>query len=189
MSKLKAQLKKTLVVRLQDFPRIAVNALKTLAYKSELHDKHDDKIIYVDHCSVTYGTETWSCIYQAVLTWLELAQGIELTIEVQEKNYGDAHIEDCIDRVKNIWTEICKIVERSKTIKPKDVPYKAKFAELADLEKAGYVLEDNQNNSNNFVLGLFDRNKLRLPERMTHRHVLVCGPTGSGKSMSVFTPN
>ncbi len=48
---------------------------------------------------------------------------------------------------------------------------------------------DNKTLANSFLLGRFEERSLRLPERMTQRHVLVCGPTGSGKTMFVFMPN
>ncbi len=141
MSKFAAQLKKMVDVAAEEFPRIAVNALKTLAYRNDMHDKHDNKIIYLDPAVETYGAETWNVLYQAVLSWKEVAKGIELTIEVREKNYEDDHIDKCVDRVRDIWKEICKIVERSKTLIPKDVPYKARFANLSDLQTGGYILE------------------------------------------------
>ena len=130
-----AQLKKKLEVVPAEFPRIAANALKTLAYRNDMHDKHDNKIIYFDPTVITYGAETWNVLFQAVISWIEIEGGIELTIEVREKNYEDDHIDKCIDRVRAIWKEICKIVERSKTLKPKDMPYKAKFADKTDLQK------------------------------------------------------
>ena len=87
-----------------------------------------------------------------------------------------------------------KIVDRSKTLAPKESPYRAKFASLSDLQNEGYIFEGNEQLNNealasSFVLGRFADNILRLPERLTQRHVLVCGPTGSGKTMFVFVPN
>jgi len=195
MSKLAAQLKKGLEIAPEEISRIAANALITLAYQqNRMYDKHDNKIIYFDPTVETWGAETWNVVYQAILSWIEIKNGIELTIEVREKNYDDDHIDKCVDRVRNIWKEICKIVERSKTLTPQDVPYKAKFARLADLQKEGYILEgseklDSKTLANSFLLGRFEDSELRLPERMTQRHVLVCGPTGSGKTMFVFVPN
>ncbi len=191
MPRLSAKLKEKLEVDPEDFPRIAVNALKTLSYRPDLFDKHDNKIIYIDPHTETYGTDSWKCLYQAILTWEELPDGVELTIKVSEKNYGDDYIDECTERVERIWKEINSIIKRSKKLKPKESPWKARFAKLDDLDSAG-LINDNpsaEQLSQSFLLGLYDGHKLRLPERLTHRHVLVCGPTGSGKSASIFIPN
>ena len=195
MSKLSAQLNKRLDIAPEEISRIAVNALTTLAYQqSKMYDKHDNKIIYFDPTTETWGAETWNVVYQAVLSWIEIESGIDLTIEVREKNYDEDHIDKCVDRVRAIWHEICKLVDRSKILVPKDSPYKARFASPSDLQADGYIFESNEQFDNralasSFVLGRFADSKLRLPERLTQRHILVCGPTGSGKTMFVFVPN
>lgn len=196
MRTLEARLKKHCSISAEEFPRIAVNALKTLSYRHDMHDKHDNKIIYIDPAEETYAADSWSCLYQAILTWDEREDGIELTIRVREKNYGSDHLDKCCERARAIWSEICHTIERSKQIRPKIALYKAKFAKADELESQGYILQDGAEQcaspselANSFVMGLLEGKTLRLPNRLTQRHVLVCGPTGSGKSLSIFVPN
>lgn len=196
MSPLAAQLEEVFEVDPEDFPRIAVNALQTLAYRPSLYDRHDNKLIFVDPHDETYGSESWHCLYQATLTWDESADGVLLRVRVKEKNYGDGHIDECAKRAESILRQIRKTILRAADLGPKDPPWKAKFARKADLVKGGYILDSNgpenatdQNQSTAFLLGGFQGQKVRASDRLAHRHVLVCGPTGSGKSTAIFIPN
>src|SRR5580658_2227670 len=106
---LSAKINEILLVDPEDFPRIAVNALKTLGYRSDGYDKHDNKLIFIDHHEEVYFSESWSCLYQVIMTWTELSSyGVDLTITVKEKNYGDDHIDICIQRVEKLYSEIQK---------------------------------------------------------------------------------
>ena len=193
MKKTIAELNEIIEVAPADFARLTVNALKTLGYKPDMHDRYDNKLIYYDAYDETYGAESWRCMYQALLFWTELENAIELTIQVREKNYGDDHLDICVQRVDEIWNEIKKTIDRAKTLKPKDQPYKAKFARIQDLNTTDFmVVSDGSPHSDistKFILGKLDKQTIALTDRMVHRHVLVCGPTGSGKSMSIFIPN
>ena len=193
MNKTIAELNEIVEASPEDFARLAVNALKTIGYKPDMHDKHDNKLIYYDACDETYGSESWRCTYQAILFWTELENAVELTIQVREKNYGEDHLDICIDRVDEISKHIKKTLERAKAIQPKVQPYKAKFAKIEDLNTQDFIIFDDtvlpENISTKFILGKFDKQILALNDRIVHRHVLVCGPTGSGKSMSIFIPN
>ncbi len=193
MQKIIAELNEMIEVSPQDFARLAVNALKTIGYKPDMHDRHDNKLIYYDACDETYGAESWHCVYQAMLFWTELENAVELTIQVREKNYGEDHLDICIERVSEISNEIKRTLQRAKALKPKDQAYKARFAQLKDLNTSDYAIFDDKNLPENistkFILGKFSKHIVALTDRIAHRHVLVCGPTGSGKSMSVFIPN
>ncbi len=193
MKKTIAELNEIIEASPEEFARLAVNALKTIGYKPDMHDKHDNKLIYYDAFDETYGAESWHCVYQVILLWTELEKAIDLTIQVREKNYGEDHLDICIDRVDEISRAIKKTLERAKSLRPKAQPYKAKFAQIEDLNTNDYVVFDDralpENISTKFILGKQKNQLLALTDRIAHRHVLVCGPTGSGKSMSVFIPN
>ena len=99
----------------------------------------------------------------------------------------------CVQRVDEIWNQIKKTIDRAKTLKPKDQPYKANFAQIQDLNTTDFIVYSDKSLpkdiSTKFILGKLDGQIIALTDRIVHRHVLVCGTTGSGKSMSIFIPN
>lgn len=187
-----AQAKEQLVLSPEDFPRVAVNAMVSLQYKSEIYDEADCRLVFYDDAVESYGMDTWRCRYQAILSWKEIDGQLELVVKVKEKNYGDTHIHSCVERVELIIEEILRAASRAKDKKEIEVPWRAKFAETKDLEEAGFALEPGCSENelaSGLLLGKFEDKKLWLKKDMKVRHVLVCGPTGCGKSTSIFIPN
>lgn len=192
---LSAKATETVVLPPGEFPRVAVNALFSLCYHNDLFDETDRRIIFYDQQTESYGTDTWRCHYHVVVTWIEKSCGeVEYTVSVKEKNYGDSHIDMCVERAGLIIEEIVKAAKRAREAEVVDPPWKAKFASVEELQEEGFVLEGGDSNerapaSGGLLLGKYEGRKLWLPKRLAVRHTLVCGPTGSGKSTAIFIPN
>lgn len=62
-----------------------------------------------------------------------------------------------------------------------------RFATTKDMEEAGYKQESVEGNS--FLICPYEGGKLVLPPEESYRHAIVCGPTGCGKTSSIFIPN
>jgi len=189
-----ARVVEVIEVKKEDFPRIAVNALVSLQYRSEIYDEVDCRLIFYDDAVESYGMDTWRCRYQAVLTWREIEEGIELELKVREKNYGDTHVEECVERAQKIFLELLSGAERAKEKPQPQVPWQAKFAKIEELVDCGFVARgddssDREERRNGLLVGRLSGKKLWLKVESKVRHVLVCGPTGCGKSTSVFIPN
>ncbi|MBS2010566.1 MAG: hypothetical protein JST01_26190 [Cyanobacteria bacterium SZAS TMP-1] len=110
---------------LGDFPRVAVNALFSLSYQNELFDETDRRIIFYDPQVESYGSETWRCHYQVLLTWKCVGVAsdlIEFSVSVREKNYGDAHIDMCVERAGKVVEEIVAAAARAKDASVIDPP-------------------------------------------------------------------
>jgi len=189
-----ARVVEVIEVRKEDFPRIAVNALVSLQYRSEIYDEVDCRLIFYDDAVESYGMDTWRCRYQAVLTWREVEGGVELELKVREKNYGDTHVDECVERAQKIFLELRSGAQRAKEKPQPQVPWQAKFAEIEELVESGFAVEsddiyDRAEHRNGLLVGKLKGRKLWLKAENKVRHVLVCGPTGCGKSSSVFIPN
>jgi len=178
-----------------DFPRVVVNALFSLAYRNDLFDEADKRLIFYDPQVESYGSETWRCHYQVVITWKDLpGEVVEFTVSVKEKNYGDSHIDICVERAEKIVEGIIAAAARAKVAEVKAPPWTARFAEESDLIAEGFILQEGDHRSQpptqgGLLLGRYKDKKLWLPKRLSVRHTLVCGPTGSGKSTAIFIPN
>lgn len=69
-----------------------------------------------------------------------------------------------------------------------------RWAEYADLDQRGLVQKIDEVKGNRLILGpcadvAEDDFVVTIPEEETCRHSIVCGPTGCGKTSSVFIPN
>lgn len=192
MAGLVAVVSERIGVDVTDLPRIIANALVTLGYRSESYDRQDNKIIYFDQHEETYGTDSWRCLYRVIVSWTEVTDGADITIKVKEKNYGNDYIEECGERAEQILAEFLRVLRRTKNAPMAKSRWTAAFASANELTHAQYFAAENEecrSLSRKFLLGAHSGTKVWLPERLSHRHVLVCGPTGSGKSTAIFIPN
>jgi type IV secretion system protein VirD4 len=192
---LSARATERVVLAIEEFPRVAVNALFSLSYQNELFDEVDRKIIFYDPQTESFGSESWRCHYQVTLTWKDVGGGeLEFSLTVREKNYGDSHIDMCVERAGRIVEEIVGAAARARASQVKDPPWTARFAGEKELLEEGFILQEagpkaTMPASGGLLLGKFCDRKLWLPKRLSVRHTLVCGPTGSGKSTAIFIPN
>ena len=176
----------------EEFPQVAVNAMVSLQYRSELFDEAFGRLVFGDDTVESYGSESWRCKYQATLSWKDLDDRVELEVKVKEKNYGDTHIDSCVERAQRIIEEIVRTAQSARDKKELEVPWRAKFASEAELLDSGFVVEPGASAkelSQSLLVGKFEEKKLWLTKSMKDRHVLVCGPTGCGKSTAIFIPN
>jgi type IV secretory pathway TraG/TraD family ATPase VirD4 len=115
----------------------------------------------------------------------------KLTVSVTERE-GHITVNDCkkecftlikgiSDRAVNFSTALTRIQQRT-------TYGDARWATNNDLAEANYIV--NSIDSSQLLLGPYEGNKfLALPPDETERHALVCGPTGCGKTSTMFVPN
>ena len=133
----------------------------------------------------------WNYEYHAMASWEPVDTGCKLDLEISE--------------AKNSWTvpnctTICNelmqgVVERAAKLekldqsKPKPNRYgSAKWATHEDIVRVGYW--DGHEDSRRLIISPGeDDNYVTLTAEDTVKHALVCGPTGSGKTSSIFIPN
>ncbi len=133
--------------------------------------------------------------FQLTARWqVQSTQSTRITVEVLDRE-GEATERDCQKMAHGV---LKGVNDRKGTLraslanaKPRTTYGNARWAELEELEKAGYVLDwDDWKGGNQLVLGPWkDGKRLVIPESDTVRHSMVCGPTGCGKSSSLFKPN
>ena len=129
--------------------------------------------------------------FQATVRWQPQGERVRVSVEVLDREQ-QALERDCRKMAHAILQGVS---ERGATIKsslarakPRTNHGSARWATNEDLEKAGYVTD--WEGGNKLLLGPGPGGKnLALPEDLTAMHSVVCGPTGCGKSSSIFIPN
>lgn len=137
----------------------------------------------------------WTYLFHATIQWIP-SEGYEdiistISIKIKEKNHKWTK-EKCASKVEEIATEIVEIAKRYEQLKPfEKQPTKfgsARWGTAEDIEKAGY--RGGAGESDRLVLSPGeDEEYVTLTAEDTVKHCIVCGPTGSGKTSSIFIPN
>lgn len=133
--------------------------------------------------------------FQTTVRWqIQSEKSTRITVEVLDRE-GEATEKDCQKMAHGVLKGVNERKDKLKAslanAKPRTTYGKARWADLEELEKAGYVLNWNDwKGGNQLVLGPWKEGKrLVIPSEDTFRHTMVCGPTGCGKSSSIFKPN
>lgn len=129
--------------------------------------------------------------YKVRCSWLKSAEQTEIFVEVVEQE-GNANPRDCQKIAYDIISGVANRAGPTAAklaVQPRNTLHGGdRFADLGDLEEAEYVSSECSGN-NLLIAPLDDTKKLVIPEDEACRHALVCGPTGCGKTSSVFIPN
>jgi type IV secretion system protein VirD4 len=130
----------------------------------------------------------WRSEFKAFIKWSKTSTGVEVKVEVTEKDGQWQH--DCRKRQRAILDGIAsdaselELIEKER--QPSDLHGSARWATKADLEKANYIGDG----SKRFLLGYDESERyISVPEAETVMHAVVCGPTGCGKTSSIYVPN
>ncbi len=127
----------------------------------------------------------------AKLSWSANGEGTLLKLEVKEErnNWSITHCKTKCDEIMQSVVESAEVMQLANQNQPKPTRYgSAKWATHEDIVEAGYWagIED----SRRLVISPGeDDNYVTLTPEDSAMHALVCGPTGSGKTTSIFIPN
>lgn len=133
----------------------------------------------------------WTFDYRLSVVWFEQGGKWRVVVEVQDREAQSVE-RDCQKLCFEVLKGISERLERVKATlakaKPKTSYGTARWASKGDIEAAGYVSEADIGNG--FLLGPWEGDKkLVVPQDQAIRHTVICGPTGCGKSSSLFIPN
>lgn len=137
----------------------------------------------------------WSYKFEAHFRWWQdrSTDASELTLEisVRERHSSIAGQSEISAHAVELLTAVAAELELAEKAKPVSLDPKvypqAKFATANELTGAGYL--DAVDVQLSFLLGSMEDRLLTLPPQAIERHVLVEGPTGSGKTGGIFIPN
>ena len=136
---------------------------------------------------------TWCYEFDCTVRWRKASFGVEITVSITERQM-QATSGECQERCSLIFEAIeqdadqCKEVDE--TTQRSTAYGSASWCTTEELLKQGYL--DGKGNHRRFILGPrsdADKGFLSVPPEETAMHATVCGPTGCGKSSTVYIPN
>ena len=135
------------------------------------------------------GQDVWKFEFSILIKWRNLDNGVNVLIRVSESQmqWTQFHCQEyCEEILAGIKSDAAELEETEKENEPSTVYGSARWATEADLEKAQYI----GNGERRFVLGPNGQDgQISIPEAETAMHAIVCGPTGCGKTSTVYIPN
>jgi type IV secretory pathway TraG/TraD family ATPase VirD4 len=133
----------------------------------------------------------WNYEFSALITWQPNQSGAIVRIEVSEKLNAWA-TDDCRKKCSEVLAAIEEnartLIHVSNTEEASTIHGSARWATDQDILQAGY--DSPPGDSTRLILGpMGPQSCLLISPSDSIKHALVCGPTGSGKTSSIFVPN
>lgn len=129
---------------------------------------------------------------------IELEQ-VEIEVRVRKVDPNSDRItvnKKCLERCNKIATTIFTAsgsLLAELRVRPRNTAHgSASWATAACLESENYISTvplSPEERSVRYLLGYLRDKEVSVPERVTHAHVLICGPSGTGKTTTQIIPN
>lgn len=131
-------------------------------------------------------SHTFQYFYDVFIFWLPKNGETSVTVEITERR-STWQKQACQEKLAELFAEIEKASERFNQAKEHNevstIFGDARFATAHEIELRA------PQDAKKLYLGTVELKEVAVKEELSHRHTLVCGPTGSGKTWSVFIPN
>jgi len=172
------------------FIEVATSSLIALRYTVlEVNNKFN-QIVATAKDTQQYGHDVWHFEYRVHVSWALANDGLNIAVSVAEPSYPhQAH--ECQERVNALLARMTQLAVITANDAPAGTTYgSATWATSEELAQGDYIIASARDFvGNRFLLGRYNGEELSIPENLTHRHVLICGPTGCGKTTGLFIPN
>ena len=134
----------------------------------------------------------WSFDYRIAVSWVKGENGtFKLSVDVHDREIHSMERDCkqlCFDVIKGVASRAETVKESLANAKPRTAYGTARWSAEKDVEAAGYLADEVSGNG--LLLGPWEGGRvLAIPEDQAVRHAVICGPTGCGKSSSIFIPN
>ncbi len=187
MSASKAQLEGTLQCAITEAPEIISTALNGLGYGNLNINTQFRQATGRAREIQQYGADRWDFEFRVIVHWQPITRlpgKTMINLEIEEQQYSHQQ-DNCLKRCNQIWDELKR---NSRLIREslEESNASSRWATIDELKGARYL---DDITSNRFIVGKIGDQIISIPENLTHEHVLVCGPTGAGKTRTVFVPN
>lgn len=194
-----------LVVNLPvDAATVVINtALRHSNWRGITGDVHTGSIsATLDESKSWFQDKPWQLSFQVLFRWAAAPGDKSKTlVRMRLTEHNHANLLNLVEEKQKQLLEALReeeqeAIARGPVQPDPEIHSVASFVSDAELRAAGYLASPDPNR---FVIAASDlanidlnrpaSNFILLPKDKTERHVLVCGPTGSGKSSAIFIPN
>lgn len=176
-------------ISIDQAPELVAATVNSLGWKIRHVDPLLKRLTAMENKTDVIGRDSWRFEFDLAVSWKKIAEeSIDIAVSVSERQMQWT-LPHCEERCKAI---VDGIKLDAKTItscdRTSDTYGSAKWDSVDDLDKAGYVAT--KNDHTRLILGpARDGFVISVPPEETAMHATVCGPTGSGKSSTVYIPN
>jgi len=170
-------------------PELAAATVNSLGWKIKHVDSLLKRLSAMENKTDVIGRDSWRFEFDLALSWKKIdTESVDIAVSVSERQMQWT-LPHCEERCRAI-VEGIKSDAKSLTLSEQvsDTYGSAKWDSIDDLERAGYI--GSRSDHTRLILGpARDGFLLSVPPGETAMHATVCGPTGSGKSSTVYIPN
>lgn len=191
MNQVKAQATQnvSIPVPIERAPELVAATVNSLGWKIRHVDGLLKRLSAMDNKTDVIGRDSWKFEFDLAVSWKKATEkAIDIQVSVSERQMQWT-LPHCQERCQAIIDGIkLDAVSLSSESLSSDTYGSAKWDSIDDLARAGYVVP--KADHSRLILGPANQNKvISVPEAETAMHATVCGPTGSGKSSTVYIPN
>lgn len=140
-----------------------------------------------------YSKLIWRYEFDCLVKWRKGIWGVEISVSINDRE-KQATSDECQDRCLQILDAIEQDAEECREVESTSEASKsygsANWSTSDELESHGYL--DGKQDHRRLILGPAPDGNSRyasVPPHETAMHATVCGPTGCGKSSTVYIPN
>lgn len=170
-------------------PELVAATVNSLGWKIRHVDSLLKRLSAMDNKTDVIGRDSWRFEFDLAVNWKKTTnENIDFSVTVSERQTQWA-LPHCQERCKAIIDCMKSDIQTlSETNQTSDTYGSAKWDSIDDLIWAGYVVPKAEHTR--LILGpAHDGKVISVPSAETAMHATVCGPTGSGKSSTVYIPN
>lgn len=169
------------------FIEAVCHVLQGMGFRIDTNSPTFRQLIASDKRSNKVGHDNFRYEYQASVSWQDNAGTLQAQLVMSEREMGP-NPQRCIQRCDEFLTAFHALIDRVDTQEPQSTKFgAARWATMEDIAKSPFLTPNAPGEC--LLLGRPESLCLTVPEEITYKHAAVIGPSGRGKSSTVFIPN
>lgn len=169
---------------------LVATSLRSLGWQNLSYTEMTDEITADKKKTERRSGLNFNYEYRCHCAWSRQSDHVRLIVEISddESNSSKRDLERlCFEVIDGVERRADQAAQKAQEA-PERTTYGAdRFATEQDLKLGGYASPSVEGNG--LLIAPIAGEKLVIPQEEAYRHAVVCGPTGCGKTSSIFIPN